>query len=121
MESAIATLLDSEHIASAILVFLIVAGGWFLAREFWPWLRNRIDTSWDSWIALKRKQLELDSERDNRFAEAWQDNNTRLMEMHMTIQTLVEGQKALIGTLLSFVDDRKLQDRLYSIFYEDGQ
>lgn len=121
-------MLDTERMASAILVVLVVGGGWFAARQFWPWFTRRVDKTLDSWLELKREELRIEAERNDRYANAWQSNNERLssmndrlIEMNIVIQTMLEADKLLIGALLSFVDDKQLSGKLYKIFREDGQ
>ena len=124
MTEFILQMLETEKVATAILVFFVVAGGWFFTKHVWPWFTSRIDKTLDNWLELKRQEMKIEAERNVRYADAWQVNNDRLqsvnqrlLEVSMTIQTMLEVNKALIGTLLTFVDDEKLQGKLYSLFY----
>jgi len=124
----ILAMLETERFLSAVFLLVVVGFGWFTVGHFWPWVTVRIDRTLDSWVDLKRQQLTVEAERNDRYANAWQSNNDRLsamnermIEMNITIQTMLEADKLLIGALLSFVDDKNVQSRLYQIFREDGQ
>lgn len=117
----ILAMLETERFLSGVLLLLVVGFGLFFTLYFWPWFTKRIDDSWSGWIHLRRKELQLEADRNERYANAWQQNNRTLIQMQANILELAETNKSLINVLLSFVDDKKLQGRLYEIFREDGQ
>lgn len=117
----ILAMLETERFLSMIFLLSVVGLGVFTVRYFWPWFTTRVDKSWDGWLELKRSELSIEASRNDRYANAWQENNKTLIEMQSNVASLAETNKALINVLLSFIDDRKLQGRLYEIFREDGQ
>ncbi len=128
MDSLIAVLANTENFMSILVGIIVIGFGIFFAKAFWPWLTSRIDKTMDEWMDLKREELVIEADRNQRYASAWRDNNQllsqnneRMAEMTTTLKSLTENNRAMIGALLSFVDNKKLQDKLYSLFYDEDK
>lgn len=128
MEEFIINIFNSQAFASGLLIVLIVGFGWFVNFQVWPFITTRYDKWADEYIGLKRMELEIEAERNTRFADAWRENTATLLKQHeelvrqgAVIANLLEVNKAIITTFLNFVDDKKLQGKLYELFREDGQ
>ena len=125
MQEFILAMLETEHFLSGVVLLVVVGFGFFFAKSFWPWFTNGIETALGNYFQMKRDELRIEAERNERFAEAWRENTATLNKQHQTlvkqsetIATLLETHKALIGVFLNFVDDRKIQGRLAEVLHQ---
>lgn len=128
MQEFILAMLETERLSSAILLIVIVGFGFFFVRYFWPWFTGGVESTINGWLELKREELRIEADRNERFANAWQENTKTLNKQHETLvrqgETLSSMQRtnvAIINTFLGFVDDKKVQGKLADVLYEKYQ
>jgi len=92
-------LINAQNVLSILVVVVVVGGGKWFSRDFWPWLRGYLDAKREADHTIKLKEIAVAAEAEMR----WQTVVERMTHSYATFQNTLGKIEATNNQILEWM------------------